>query len=388
MLPMNTRALLVNVAVAAVSLLICAAATEVAVRTWKRDIAFQPDPQLIRSLRPNVRREIWSYDTPEVLATKRPTNTPQRLGMDYTNNVALRMKEDVIDGSDEQRILLLGDSFVEAEQVPDDQRFYSLTQHALDQSAHGRRWRIVNGGIQNGAPAQYILQLRKYLPQFHPSVVVVFLAPNDAEDDFNFEDQYGYEFDARGIPLRPVARGRLALFQHFWTLRYADVAAQRRLPWLESRIWPPRLDERRRPRWVGMLCSDDPRGREWFGKKTGPYVMELKRMTEAAGARFAIVLTNYMWVFDNEPSAAPALPPSDQQQCTAGRGAAYRTFIHAFLDDHRIVFDDPYATLAAAKAQRPAEKLWNFYDYHFSPAGHVLTAMDLVQFLRQRLAVN
>ena len=386
---MKAKTLLLNLALAAASLAVCAAVTEIAIRVWKRDIAFQPDPQLIRSLRPNVRRDVWSFDTPEVLATKRRTNAPQLLGLDYTNNVGLRMKDDVTAGSDEQRILLLGDSFVEAEQVPDAERFYELAQRGLDQGAHGRRWRIVNAGIQNGAPSQYILQLRRYLPQFHPAVVIVFLAPNDAEDDFSFEDRNGYEFDERGMPLQPITRGRLWLLQKFWTLRYGDVAAQRRLPWLEIRIWPPRLDGRRHPRWVGMLCGGgDPEEFEWFRSKTGPYVAELKRMAEGAGARFAVVLTNYMWVFPDEPSAAPALDSSDQRQCTATHGDAYRAFIHTYLSDRGILFDDPYETLATAKTRTPAEKLWNFYDYHFSPAGHAVMATELLRFLRQRLAID
>jgi len=109
--------------------------------------------------------------------------------MDYTNNMGLRMKEDV--GPKDRgvrRILFLGDSYTEAEGVPDEQRFYQLIQQSLDAQRNGtERWQVINAAIQNGTPSQYILQLRRYLAQFQPDIVVAFIAPNDVSDDFSFE---------------------------------------------------------------------------------------------------------------------------------------------------------------------------------------------------------
>jgi hypothetical protein len=360
------------------------------VRIWKRDIAFQPDPELIRSLRPNVERDIWSYDTPEVLASRRPGAAPLDLGKDYTNNLGLRMKEDVAPQSDEHRILLFGDSFVEAEQLPDNQRFYALAQRTLDEArGGGRRWRIINAGIQNGAPSQYVLQATRYLDKFHPEVVLVFLAPNDSEDDFNFENRVGFEFDARGIPTRPVARVRLWLLQKSWTLRYVDVVATTRLPWLYDRLWPNRV-ARAKPTWSGMLCGDDADRHQWFLQKTGRYLAELKRMTEARGARFGVVMIHYMWEFGDEPSinSLTGANPPELLACQQNHARPYREFIHRFLQDQGMLFDDPYDVLLSAKTGRPHEKLWHFYDYHFSPAGHRLIATELLRFLRQQFMVS
>jgi hypothetical protein len=375
-----------TVAVALGVLLPCAL-LEGAIRLWKRDVAFQPDPQLIRSLRTHVTRKIYSLDSPEVLQSLQPANAPAYLGMDYTNNVGLRMKDDVIAGArDERRILLLGDSFVEAEEVPDEQRFYALVQHDLDQRHDGgRRWRVLNAGIQNGAPSQYILQLRRYLAEFHPDVVLAFIAPNDGADDFNFEDRFGFELDEHGIPVRPQTRARLWLLQKWWTLRYLDVAAQKQFPGLYDRLWPERLPGADRPDWWAMLCNDGPREREWFSKKTARYIRELKRMTEASGARFGIFLIQYMWTFPDEPFFTPRYPTMqqtiDSMGCLRGSARPYREFMHQFLDAEGIRYHDPFDALLAAKQAAPREKLWNFYDYHFTPAGHRLVAGEVMKLL-------
>ncbi len=371
-----------------VGLLLACALLEGGIRVWKRDVAFQPDPQLIRSLRVHVTRKISSFDSPEVLRSLQPASAPVYLGMDYTNNVGLRMREDVVVGArDERRILLLGDSFVEAEEVPDDQRFYTLVQHALDRSRSGeRRWRVLNAGIQNGAPSQYVLQLRRYLTEFRPEVVLVFIAPNDGADDFNFEDRFGFEFDAHGIPLRPRARTRLWLLQKWWTLRYVDVAAQKRFPRLYDWLWPERLPSAERPDWWSMLCAEGSREREWFSKKTARYIRELKRMAEASGARFGVFLIPYMWTFPDEPFFEPRYPSLKQTMeewgCLQRRGRPYREFMHQFLDAERICYRDPYDALLAAKTAAPHEKLWNYYDYHFAPSGHRLVAAEVLTLLQ------
>ena len=350
-------------------------------------MAFQPDPQLIRSLRANVTRKIHAYDSPEVLRSLQPAPAPAYLGMDYTNNVGLRMKEDVAVGAQPaRRILLLGDSFVEAEQVPDEQRFYALMQRALDErQSAGPRWQVLNAGIQNGAPSQYVLQLRKYLTEFHPQVVLAFIAPNDAADDFNFEDRLGFDFDARGMPLRPHAWVRLWLLQKWWTLRYVDVAAQKKLGWLYDWLWPEQLRGQQHPDWWKMLCGDDPQERAWFSKKTARYIGEMQRLSEASGARFGVFLIQYMWTLPDEPFFKPANPTIEETMnergCLRTGGRPYREFMHQSLAGAHIPYWDPFDAMLAAKQAAPREKLWNFYDYHFSPAGHRLVADEVIKFL-------
>lgn len=365
--------------------------TEVLVRFWKGDIAFQPDPDLIRSLRSHVTRKIYAYDTPEVLQSvpQELPGAPSYLGMDYTNNVGLRMKDDLgPKGPGEKRILFLGDSYTEAEGVPDEQRFYSLVQQSLDsRKSDGEHWSVINAGIQNGTPSQYILQLRRYISRFHPDIVLVFLGANDVADDFGFEDRLGFEFDSRGIPLRPSAWFRLSLLQKSWTLRYLDVVAQRWHWWNENFGGAGRLKSEHPPNWRSFLCNGDPGTKEWFLRKTGRYIVELKEMSETGNARLGVFLIHYMWIFDHEPFYEKRFPDLgknlEASGCLSSKGRPYREFIASFLKKQGIRYSDPYGAMLEEKVKNPERKLWNFYDYHFSPAGHRVVAREVVRFLEE-----
>ncbi|KKU91483.1 MAG: Lipolytic enzyme, G-D-S-L family [Candidatus Jorgensenbacteria bacterium GW2011_GWA1_48_11] len=362
------------------------------VRLYKQDIAFQPDPDLIRSLRPNVKRTIYAHDTLEVLK-KLPAELPAEqfdIGEDYTNNIGFRMKDDVGEKkTGEKRILFLGDSFVEADGVSNDERFYSLVQQSLN-AAGQSGWRIINGAIQNGSPAQYILQLRKYLPALKPDVVILFLSPNDLADDFNFEDQFGFVFDNQNLPLRPKSQSKLWLLQKFWALRYLDVLAGREFPRLHNVLWPEYLKGQASPDWVKFLCSRDEYADDWFQKKTGHYIDGIKKMVNDAGAEIGVYLVNYMHIFDNEPIYkfqinTLNLDAAIKKECAGNGGRSYRDYVYDFLKSRGIWFGDSYESFLAEKTKDPRKKLFYYYDYHFSPAGHRVMARAVMDFLAEKI---
>lgn len=384
------RVWLERVGLVLLSVLLVVGPMEIGIRIWKRDVAFQPDPEFVRSFRPNVTRKLYVYDTPDVLRSlpeKRPSR-PTYAGMSYTNNVGLRMEGDVGPKAEgERRILFLGDSFTEGMDVPDPQRFYRLVQESLDvERARVGRWRVINGAIQNGTPSQYILLLRRYLDQFQPDVVLAFISPNDPMDDFNFEDRYGFIFDSRGIPIRVRARFRLWLLQKSWFLRYLDVAAVKIAPEMEASFWPRYLDGKYYPGWVLMMCGPDPRTRDWFLKKTGRYIVELKRMTQERGAHFGVFLVQFMQIFRDEPFYAAGQFGLKEQikklGCLKDEGRPYQAFVEGFLTQSDIRFWNPYDAIRAEKARNPKGKLWNYFDPHFSPAGHRLIAEEVMRFLQ------
>ena len=46
-------------------------------------------------------------------------------------------------------------------------------------------------------------------------------------------------------------------------------------------------------------------------------------------------------------------------------------------------FEARFSAFLAAKREAPKRKLWNFYDYHFSPRGHEVLAGELVSLLSE-----
>lgn len=80
------------------------------------------------------------------------------------------------------RILVLGDSFVEAVQVPLESTFTRRLERALD-GRSGHRVEVWNCGISGYTTSQELLYLRHVAYRFHPDLVVLcFLSGNDVPD--------------------------------------------------------------------------------------------------------------------------------------------------------------------------------------------------------------
>jgi hypothetical protein len=52
------------------------------------------------------------------------------------------------------------------------------------------------------------------------------------------------------------------------------------------------------------------------------------------------------------------------------------------------VFHNTYAAVDESERREPKKKLFNFYDYHFSPAGHQLNGRELFRFAKSMIVSN
>ena len=233
---------------------------------------------------------------------------------------------------------------------------------------------------------QYILQLRRWLDSVKPNVVIIALAPNDATDDALFQYTYGFDFDAEGIPIAPRSRLQLTLLQGSYVYRYFQVFTQR-FPRLGAIFFPPASPETPLTTNNAMLCTNTPEAFAAFRSRTGKYLQKLKEMTEAKGARFGVFLIHYMWSFADEPYDESYWPNTskdlDIDRCVKTGVQGYNAFVEGWLRDAGMAFENPYAAILRAKAENPKRKLWNYVDYHFSPAGHRVMADEMSAFVSE-----
>jgi hypothetical protein len=77
-----------------------------------------------------------------------------------------------------RRVALLGDSFIEAVQVPFDRTAAQVLERTLNEAAAPPhpRWEALNFGISNFGVGQYLLTWERYAKTYHPDVVVAFVA--------------------------------------------------------------------------------------------------------------------------------------------------------------------------------------------------------------------
>src|SRR5213593_1040374 len=83
------------------------------------------------------------------------------------------------------RIAIVGDSYVEALQVPVEATFWSILEKRLnDCSANQKRIEVINFGVSGNGTAQELLTLREHIWGYSPDIVLLaFTTSNDIIDN-------------------------------------------------------------------------------------------------------------------------------------------------------------------------------------------------------------
>lgn len=115
------------------------------------------------------------------------------------NNLGFR-DNDVVTKSDQRRVMLLGDSFIENLEVPFPETFPALLEKRLGE--HDPTWDTVVIGSQGYSTAQELIAYRKFKDQVDPEQVILFFyCGNDFED--NLRRSFAYLDDAGALQVPP-----------------------------------------------------------------------------------------------------------------------------------------------------------------------------------------
>lgn len=98
----------------------------------------------------------------------------------------------------EKRILILGDSFVEAMQVPMDKNFCKRLEKHLNQNL-SVPVTVINAGVASYSPLLELLYYEQRLKTFKSDIVIQLIFSNDVYDDLRYTDLAEY---AHGVPCR------------------------------------------------------------------------------------------------------------------------------------------------------------------------------------------
>lgn len=94
----------------------------------------------------------------------------------------------VTPAAEHRNVLLLGDSVLEAIQVPSDRSFSALIERKLNASAaKGTNYNLINYGVSAYGTLQEYLQYLKTVHEFKPETVVLFYHQGDNGDNFLLE---------------------------------------------------------------------------------------------------------------------------------------------------------------------------------------------------------
>ena len=119
----------------------------------------------------------------------------------------------------ERRVLILGDSYVFAVQVPFRDTMGERLEARLNESSPGTRWRVINGGVQGYGPVEEWLFYRHVAAKFDPDIVLILVSTaNDAIEAYDARATLATGGIAEGgdsarprSPLRDIVRASVVL---------------------------------------------------------------------------------------------------------------------------------------------------------------------------------
>jgi hypothetical protein len=386
----RARELLAGAVLASAGIFVALIMLEVGVR-WMHlvpDRFWEPDPVLGARLIPGE-RGWWTQEDREFVV-------PIQI-----NHHGLRdIERDYAKAPGVFRVLILGDSFVEAMHVPLDATFPRVLEQQLNNGAGGRRIEVLGAGVSGYGTASELLYFEREGRRYHPDLVVLAFYPgNDVKNNSpTLEDKLRPAYTTEGALQRVVgeaARKRV----HGWRALLARSAAYHYLRKVLLTRHPQLAETLVRrgllqpdviaavPRRDGVPVDYGvyaaPPTPEWqeAWAHTERLLDQLQSATAASGARLAIAIVSardqvypQWWreVVDTYPRMASQTWDLDAPQQR----------IEAWCVQHGV----PCVALAPpfrAQAAQGGAPLHYHHDGHWTAAGHRLAASVLKDFFEQ-----
>jgi hypothetical protein len=288
------------------------------------------------------------------------------------------------------RILVLGDSYIEALQVELAESFPRLLEERMNAS-QGARVEVISAGVSAWSTDNELLYFRAEGHRFHPDLVLLaFTSANDVRESYepfnrmawrpghakpavSLDESGKCRFEAAGNrPAEPWWRGlRLAAFLE------GGLDNVRTKPF--ARLAPAVAPAYPVPADMLVYAADYPPEVSEAWRVSNALVRALREEVEASGAAFAVMIVNGPWAHDPKRWAfmlwnyKPAIEEWDPHKPNR--------LLNAFLGDEGIPFVDLLTGFEAAKSSR---KLFFDWDVHWTREGHRVAAEQAADFLTHR----
>ncbi len=387
------RELLAGVVLAGMGFVIALALLEGGVR-WMHltpDRFWQPDPLLGVRLIPGD-RGWWTQEDREFLVFVQ------------TNHKGLRdVEHDYTKAAGVFRILVLGDSFVEAMQVPLDNSFPRLLQDRLNRDGAATTIEVISAGVSGYGTASELLYFEHEGTRYRPDLVLLAFYPgNDVKNNSailgdTLKPVYGSDGALQRVAGQPPPhqpggwRGLLARTAVYHYVRQIVLVqhphlaqALARHGWLKAEAIRTQAQSDGVPLDYGVYApSADPVWQDAWSH-TEALLQRLQRQVRATGARLVIaVLCTRDQIYPEWWQEIVAAHPAMRARQWDLDAPERR--MESWCQEHGV----PCVSLAPAfrAAAGVSPPLHFHHDGHWTAAGHRLAAVELADFLKQQRLV-
>jgi len=323
---------------------------------------------------------VW-HQTRDGLAIHRPNSRIKYLGHEVLiNSLGMRDREHSIKKKDGTfRILLLGDSFMEALQVPFDESFPKLLEDRLRESG-SQNVEVINVAVSGWGTEDELAYLVRYGKRLEPDLVLVAMTlHNDVSD--NLREQFYTLNDSRLLP-KPIQQTPTV---EYWSIRLKGFVASHfhifqlwRKYWYRAAIQTTGLQLNNHVK--NLLFGGDASGMARGWQLTFQEMAAIQGEGKAIGAKTAVMLIPLALQLSSEQFVSEATNRAGSRQEVIGRGWEPQTRMIKFGKTQGIEIVDLLPAFAEWKTKHNAS-LYLEQDGHWNAAGHKLAASHVASEL-------
>lgn len=267
------------------------------------------------------------------------------------------------------RILMLGDSLTEAEQVSLEETFAKRLERELTQS-RGHTVDVINAGLAAASPTtEYLMLINKGI-KYAPDLVVCAYSLIGVGQDWQYRNEM--TFDAQGVPVErsQISRGLGG------DVFYALYAYSRLAQMLVGNYVRVRRRATADDLMVSIFDDEDTPLEAEAWNLTLRTIRAMKQYSEAHGARFLLIAIPFA------TQVYPEAQIGNERQVklpdTVRTSRRPQEMLERFSRTNGIAYVDLLPDFVVARDNAP---LFFRYDTHLTPAGHQVIASALARFL-------
>ena len=296
------------------------------------------------------------------------------------------------------RILILGDSFTEALQIPDEKNFCRQLERLLNDKGGAKHVEVLNAGVSGYSPIAEYQLFRKKLYRLKPDLVIVQLFANDVFEDNKVAamsrlDQNGLPVEIKPYFSQRITREpkqnnflntiRIFAIEHsrlleFFYVKYSRL--KKNSPYHRQMTAKNEYNDGYQFFIITpqneLFVNEVFRHEAWL--RTQKYLLALKKSVEESGAGFAI-----MYI----PMEAQLPFKSFGEHTSMFTSHRLSDYLDGLLDEFSLSRHIPFLDLLTSFETHLSENLYLSRDGHLTEEGHKLIAQSLFDFLKQNHAV-
>lgn len=288
--------------------------------------------------------------------------------------------------SHKRKIIVLGDSFVEARQVSHDNSFCGIMEKELNKDKDDL-YAVINAGVSSYSPILEYLYFKTKLKELTPKVVLLVLFANDVFDDMRYSELAKFDetgkpmLVAQGLPWLEFVTDDLDYITHYRNFIIKGAGSN----WFSQRFYVAALLQH--AKFIYQLKKsfpEPPQNQEYFifkdeerfkkrqeqgWKLTASYIRMLNEEVKSINARL---------VLSYAPIASEVCGSSNfyYSPLQGEQNSNVQNMIKKIADDNSIVYVDLVSELKTG-----CKGLYFPHDGHWTEAGHKFVAKKFTEVL-------